>query len=111
MKDGQIPCKNKAKLRNYDILPSISLLACFVGMIVYFRREMKNAATGETMLRLVPMFYVFGIFCMIAIAESNIRYGVIALLMLPVYAFPAPLDETTASRLSTSQTSAKAPSE
>ena len=107
VRSGQIPCKSKEKLRNYDILPSISLLACFVGMIVYFRREMKSAATGETMLRLVPLLYVFGIFCMIAIAESNIRYGVIALLMLPVYAFPAPLDETTTSRLSASQTSAK----
>ena len=89
VRSGQIPCKIKTKLRNYDILPTISLLACLVGMVVYFRRETKNAATGETMLRLVPLLYVFGIFCMIAIAESNIRYGVIALVMLPVYAFPA----------------------
>ena len=96
VRSGQIPCKSKEKLRNYDILPSISLLACFIGMIVYFRREMKSDANGETMLRLVPLLYVFGIFCMIAIAESNIRYGVIALVMLPVYAFPTPLESSRA---------------
>ena len=111
MRDGQIPCKSAEKLRNYDMLPTISLLACLIGLSVYFLREMKSDANGETMLRLVPLLYVFGIFCMIAIAESNIRYGVIALLMLPVYAFPTPLDETTTSRLSASQTSAKTPSE
>ena len=76
------------------MLPAISLLASLVGVIVYFRREMKSDANGETLLRLVPLLYVFGIFCMIAITESNIRYGVIALLMLPVYAFPAPLDSS-----------------
>ena len=91
---GQIPCKKREKLRSYDMLPAISLLACLVGLTMYFRREMKSDANGETMLRLVPLLYVFGIFCMIAIAESNIRYGVIALLMLPVYAFPAPLDSS-----------------
>ena len=94
VRSGQIPCKSKVKLRNYDMLPSISLLACLVGLTVYFRREMTSDANGETLLRLVPLLYVFGIFCMIAIAESNIRYGVIALLMLPVYAFPAPLDSS-----------------
>ena len=103
VRSGQTPCKIKATLRIYDILPSISLLACLIGLSVYFLREMKSDANGETMLRLVPLLYVFGIFCMIAIAESNIRYGVIALVMLPVYAFPAPLDETTASRLAASQ--------
>jgi len=85
---GQHTDKKAMRTLYYDLMPAIAIALCAIGL---FRRMVCTARSQYSSampLQCLPLLYLFGIVCAIAIAESNIRYGVIALLVCPLYAFP-----------------------
>ena len=86
---GQFPEKKLLKALYYDAIPTLTLVLCLIGLFHRLKQVIRNdyAPSGTDVVQLVPILYLFGIVSMIAIAESNIRYGVIALLICPLYAF------------------------
>lgn len=95
---GQVLEKKLEKTVRYDIVTVLAVISCFFGLARWIRLS-RNSHTGIDVVRVVPLLYLFGIVSIIAIAESNIRYGVIALLICPLYAFPPMPSSCAASRI------------
>jgi len=85
---GQVPEKQILRTIRYDIATIIAILICLFGLARSVHLLKNRPLEHVDIVRAIPLLYLFGMVCVIAIAESNIRYGVIALLVCPLYAWP-----------------------
>ena len=85
---GEVPDKRLGRILVSDILTTLAILLCCVGLIERITGVIRGRSSGDLLLQCIPLLFLFGIVCTIAVAESCIRHGTIALLICPLYAFP-----------------------
>ena len=85
---GETPDSRIGRILLSDILTTAAILFCCMGLIERIIDVVRGGASGDALLQCIPLLYLFGIVCTIAVAESCIRHGTIALLICPLYAFP-----------------------
>ena len=85
---GEVPDQRMGRILVSDILTTLAILLCCIGLIERIIGVMRERSSGDALLQCIPLLYLFGIVCTMAVAESCIRHGTIALLICPLYAFP-----------------------
>ena len=88
MGKGEVPDGRLGRTLFNDILPTLAILLCCIGLIERIVGIMRKRSSGDLLLQCIPLLFLFGIVCTIAVAESCIRHGIVALLICPLYAFP-----------------------
>ena len=74
-------------LRRDDWFGAAVLIGAMVGLCFLFRMfQCGRPMTGMMLLRLVPLFYLLGFFCITALCEVNHRYRLVLYVCLPMYA-------------------------
>ena len=85
---GEVPDSHIGRILLSDILTTLVIFFCCIGLIERIIDVIRGREFGDALLQCIPLLYLFGIVCTIAVAESCIRHGTIALLICPLYAFP-----------------------
>ena len=93
------PCVSNSHpvaMKFYNGMETILGIAFSVATLLFFWHVMCRLAGGRPLLEpdrmmpvlfsLAPILYSIGVACVVAIAEANVRYGLIWIVFLPVYA-------------------------